>query len=114
MGNENSEIKTNSANPQNVYTTIRIYPGQDGRSYRLEIIEPEAKNGNRIDQKIALKILAVDNQFRDPQFLNMMQQSQQNPMGFMQGLFQRMFNAGGGGGMPPMMGGGGFPPMGFM
>lgn len=103
---ENGNNQEKQANT-NLFTTIRIYPGQDGQSYRLEILEPEAKNGQRIDQRIAMKIISVDNQFRDPQFLNMMNQSRQNPMGFMQGMFQRMF--GNGGGM-----GGGFPPMGFM
>lgn len=89
------------------YTTIRIYSGEDGQSYGLEILESDAKNGNRIDQKVAMQIVNLDKQLRDPQFVNMLQQSRQNPQGFMQGMMQRMF----GGGMPPMMGGG-FPPMG--
>ena len=89
------------------YTTIRIYSGEDGQSYGLEVLEQDAKNGNRIDQKVAMQIVALDKQLRDPQFVNMLQQSRQNPQGFMQGMMQRMF----GGGMQPMMGGG-FPPMG--
>lgn len=94
------------------FTTIRIYSGTDGQSYKLEVIEPEAKEGKRIDQVVAMRILAVDNQFRDPQFVNAIQQSRQNPMGFMQGMFQRMFGGGmGGGGMMPPMGGG-MPPFG--
>lgn len=96
----------------NVYTTIRIYPGNDGQSYTLEIVEPDAMEGKRIDQYIARKIVSVDNQFRDPQFVNMMAQSRQNPMGFMQGMVQRLMGGMGGmGGMMPPMGGN-MPPFG--
>ena len=110
--NENGNMNGQQMNQQKqvqakFYTTIRIYSGDDGQSYGLEILEPDAKNGNRIDQKVAMQIVALDKQLREPQFVNMLQQSRQNPQGFLQGMFQRMF----GGGMPPMMGGG-FPPMG--
>lgn len=102
--NENGGA-ANGAKAVHGYTTIRIIPGQDGQSYTLEILEQEAKNGNRIDQRVAGKILAMDQQFRDPNFINTLQQMRQNPQGMMQSLFQRMM----GGGMPPMMGG--FNPM---
>ena len=110
--NENGNMQQGNQNQQNkqtqerYYTVIRVYSGNDG--YGLELMNPEAKNGNRIDQKLAMLIMNLDKQLCDPNFVNMLKQSQQNPMGFMQGMFQRMF---GGGGMPPMMGGG-FPPMG--
>lgn len=107
-GNGNTN---NAKNAAHVYTTIRIIPGQDGQSYTLEILEAEAKNGNRIDQRVATKILAMDQQFRDPNFISTLQQMRQNPQGMLQSLMQRMM----GGGMPPMMGG--FNPMmggGFM
>ena len=112
MSNENGNNQpVGQIQPKQVqakfYTTIRIYSGDDGQSYGLEVVEPDAKNGNRIDQKVAMQILALDKQLREPQFVNMLQMSRQNPQGFMQGMMQRMF----GGGMPPMMGGG-FPPMG--
>ncbi len=107
-GNGNT---SNAKNTAHGYTTIRIIPGQDGQSYTLEILEAEAKNGNRIDQRVATKILAMDQQFRDPNFISTLQQMRQNPQGMLQSLMQRMM----GGGMPPMMGG--FNPMmggGFM
>lgn len=107
-GNGNA---SNAKNTAHGYTTIRIIPGQDGQSYTLEILEAEAKNGNRIDQRVATKILAMDQQFRDPNFISTLQQMRQNPQGMLQSLMQRMM----GGGMPPMMGG--FNPMmggGFM
>ncbi len=90
------------------FTTIKIIAGDDGKSYSMEIVESEAKNGNRIDQKVANWILQLDGRLRDPQAVNMIQQVQQNPQGIMQQMFQRMM---GGGMMPPM--GGGFNPMGM-
>ncbi|MBQ7404252.1 MAG: hypothetical protein IJW05_15090 [Lentisphaeria bacterium] len=111
MSNENGnsqpigQMKPNQVQAK-FYTTIRIYSGDDGETYGLQLVEPDAKNGNRIDQRIARQIINLDKQLREPQFVNMLQQSRQNPQGFMQGLMQRMF----GGGMP--MGGGRFPPMG--
>lgn len=90
------------------FTTLKITAGDDGKSYTMEIIEGDAKNGTRIDQKVAQMILRLDERMRDPQAVNMLQQAQQNPQGMMQQMFQRMM----GGGMPPMMGGGGgFNPM---
>lgn len=114
---ENGKDATNAQNAtmnggKGNFTTIRIYSGADGQSYKLEVVEPEAKEGKRIDQVVAMRILAVDNQFRDPQFMNAIQQSRQNPMGFMQGMFQRMLGGMGGGGMMPPMGGGNMPPFG--
>ena len=91
------------------FTTIKITAGDDGKSYAMEIVESEANNGNRIDQKVANWILQLDGRLRDPQAVNMIQQAQQNPQGIMQQMFQRMM--GGGGGMMPPMGGGGFNPM---
>lgn len=99
-------VSNTSSGKGNVYTTIRIYPGNDGQSYTLEIVEPDAMEGKRIDQYMARKIVAIDNQFRDPQFVSMIQQTRQNPMGFMQGMFQRLMGGMGGmGGMMPPMGG---------
>lgn len=120
MENGNGKVNSipqnavNNANSgkENIYTTIRIYPGNDGQSYTLEIVEPDAMEGKRIDQYMARKIVAIDNQFRDPQFVNMIQQTRQNPMGIIQGLLQRfMGGMGGMGGMMPPMGGG-MPPFG--
>lgn len=79
-------------------TTIKITAGDDAQSYKMEIVEADAKNGTRIDQKVANMILSLDCQMRDPNFVNMMQQARQNPQGMMQQMFQRMM----GGGMPPM------------
>lgn len=90
------------------FTTIKITAGDDGKSYQMEIVEADAKNGKRVDQKVANMILNLDQQMRDPNFVNMMQLARQNPQGMMQQMFQRMM----GGGMPPMMGGG-FNPMGM-
>lgn len=111
MSNENGnsqpvgQLKPNQVQAK-FYTTIRIYSGDDGQSYFMKILEPDAKNGKRIDQKLANLLISLDGPLGDPQFLNCIQQGQQNPQAFIRGIFQRMF----GGGMP--MGGGGFPPMG--
>ena len=111
---------TPNANPaqqgQNVaFTAVYIYPTPDGRNYTLEVRGDGNKNGNRIDQLVAQKIVAIDNQMRDPQVQNMLSQSRQNPMGVLQSLMQGMMMPQGfpgmGGGMMP---GGGFPPMGGM
>lgn len=84
------------------FTTIKITAGDDGNSYKMEIVEADAKNGKRIDQKVAQMVLRLDERMRDPQAVNMLQMAQQNPQGMMQQMFQRMMGAG----MPPMMGGG--------
>lgn len=83
------------------FTTIKITAGDDGNSYTMEIVEADAKNGKRIDQKVAQMVLRLDERMRDPQAVNMLQMAQQNPQGMMQQMFQRMM----GGGMSPMMGG---------
>lgn len=90
------------------FTTIRITASDDGKSYIMEIVENEAKNGTRIDQKVANWILQLDGRLRDPQAVSMIQQAQQNPQGMMQQMFQRMM---GGGMMSPFSGG--FNPMGM-
>lgn len=98
-----------NANQNKGFTTIKIIGGDDGTSYKMEIVEPDAKNGSRIDQKVANYILSLDNQMRDPNFVGMMQQARQNPQGLMQQMFQRFM----GGGMPMGGMGGGFNPMGM-
>lgn len=84
------------------FTTIKITAGDDGNSYTMEIVEADAKNGKRIDQKVAQMVLRLDERMRDPQAVNMLQMAHQNPQGMLQQMFQRMM----GGGMSPMMGGG--------
>ena len=99
-----------------VGTTIRITPTSDGQNYSMEIVEPEGKNGKRIDQLVAQRILNIDGQMRNPNVVTALQQGRQNPMGFLQGLMQNVmasrFAGGMPGGMMPQMGGNGFNPLG--
>lgn len=55
-------------------TTIKITPSADGKSYSLEIVEAEAKTGDRIDQRTAQMIKKMDDMMRDPQFMQAYQQ----------------------------------------
>ena len=62
-------------------TTIKIKTSPDGNNCSLEIVEEDAKTGNRMDQKIARLILELDDAMKNPQFLQalqvMMQQQNQ-------------------------------------
>lgn len=55
-------------------TTIKITASADGKNYSLEIVEAEAKTGDRIDQKTAQMIKKMDDMMRDPQFMQAYQQ----------------------------------------
>lgn len=103
--------KTNAS--VRVSTTIRIIPSNDGQNYQMEIVEPEAKNGKRIDQLVAQRIINIDGQMRNPNVVNALQQGRQNPMGFLQGIMQNVMASRFGnvmqGMMPPFNG---FNPMG--
>lgn len=93
-------------------TTIKITSNEDGQSYKMEIVEADAKNGTRLDQKVAQTILQMDERLRDPNTMSTIQQMRQNPQGMMQQMMQRMMGGMGGGGFNPMqmMGGGMMPP----
>lgn len=82
-------------------TTIKVKASPDGQNYTIEIVEEEAKNGDRIDQKTARAILQMDETLKSPQFMQAYQQQMQG---------QQMRRS-----MPPQMGfpaGGMFPPPG--
>jgi hypothetical protein len=55
-------------------TTIKIVASADGKNYSLEIVEAEAKTGDRIDQRTAQMIKKMDDIMRDPQFMQAYQQ----------------------------------------
>lgn len=80
-------------------TTIKIKLTDDGSSYTAEIVEPEARSGSRLDQKVAQNIIAYDNQLRQPQTQQMFQAFRQNPMAAMRQMMSQMM-AQGGNGMP--------------
>lgn len=80
-------------------TTIKIKLSDDGSSYTAEIVEPEARSGSRLDQKVAQNIIAYDNQLRQPQTQQMFQAFRQNPMAAMRQMMSQMM-AQGGNGMP--------------
>ena len=48
-------------------TTIKIKLNADGKSYTAEIVEADAKNGTRLDQRVAQTIIHMDERLRDPQ-----------------------------------------------
>ena len=80
-------------------TTIKIKLSDDGSSYTAEIVEPEARSGSRLDQKVAQNIIAYDTQLRQPQTQQMFQAFRQNPMAAMRQMMSQMM-AQGGNGMP--------------
>lgn len=80
-------------------TTIKIKLAADGNNYTMEIVEPDAKNGNRLDQKVAQTILKMDENLRKPETMQMLA----NPQGVMQNMMRRMMGGGFMGGMPGMM-----------
>jgi hypothetical protein len=82
-------------------TTIKIKLSDDGSSYTAEIVEPEARSGSRLDQKVAQNIIAYDTQLRQPQTQQMFQAFRQNPMAAMRQMMSQMMQ--GGGGMPGQM-----------
>ena len=55
-------------------TTIKITASADGKNYSLEIVEAEAKTGDRIDQRTAQMIKKMDDMMRDPNFMQAYQQ----------------------------------------
>lgn len=95
-------------------TTIKIKLSDDGSTYTAEIVEPEARSGSRLDQKVAQNIIAYDNQLRQPQTQQMFQAFRQNPIAAMRQMMSQMMQ---GGGMPGAMPGqmpGQMPPGGNM
>lgn len=58
-------------------TTIKIRVSPDGKHCYPEIVEEEAKTGDRIDQKVARLIIEMDKMLQDPQFMQAMQNMQQ-------------------------------------
>lgn len=82
-------------------TTIKIKLAADGNNYTMEIVEADAKQGNRLDQKVAQTILKMDENLRKPETAQMLA----NPQMVMQNFMRRMMGGGGfmGGGMPGMM-----------
>lgn len=87
-------------------TTIKIKLSEDGTSYTAEIVEPEARSGSRLDQKVAQNILAYDNQLRQPHTQQMFQAFRQNPMAAMRQMMSQMMSQQNGmpGTMPPQGG----------
>jgi hypothetical protein len=83
-------------------TTIKIKLSDDGSSYTAEIVEPDARSGSRLDQKVAQNIITYDNQLRQPQTQQMFQAFRQNPMAAMRQMMAQMM-AQGGNGIPGQM-----------
>jgi hypothetical protein len=79
-------------------TTIKIRLASDGNNYTMEIMEADAKQGTRLDQKVAQTILKMDENLRKPETMQMLA----NPQAVMQNMMRRMM----GGGMGGFMGGG--------
>ncbi len=50
-------------------TTLKVKASPDGKSCVVEIVEEEAKTGDRIDQKAAQMIVQMDEMLRNPEFL---------------------------------------------
>lgn len=78
-------------------TTIKIRLAADGNNYTMEIVEADAKQGTRLDQKVAQTILKMDENLRKPETMQMLA----NPQAVMQNMMRRMMGGGGMmGGMP--------------
>ena len=77
-------------------TTIIIEA--DGDKYTMNIVEPDGKSGDRLDQRVAQNILRMDENLRRPETMQMLQ----NPQAALRSMMGRML---GGGMMPGMMGG---------
>lgn len=80
-------------------TTIKIRLAADGNNYTMEIVEADAKQGGRLDQKVAQTILKMDENLRKPETMQMLA----NPQMAMQNMMRRMMGGGMMGGMPGMM-----------
>lgn len=80
-------------------TTIKIRLAADGNNYTMEIVEADAKQGGRLDQKVAQTILKMDENLRKPETVQMLA----NPQMVMQNVMRRMMGGGMMGGMPGMM-----------
>lgn len=78
-------------------TTIKIKLSADGNNYTMEIVESDAKQGTRLDNRVAQTILKMDENLRKPETMQMLA----NPQSVMQNLMRRMM--GGMPGMPGMM-----------
>lgn len=103
MSNQNNQPQPQSNTQQGqAYTLIKITPSADGRQCSLSFVNAGDQNGNRIDQVMGRFILSLDQRLQDPQFVQMLNASQQNPQGFIQNIMRQMM---GGGMMPPQMGG---------
>jgi hypothetical protein len=111
-----STAQPQTAPTEPAFTLIKITPTADGRQCTLSFVNSGDQNGNRIDQQMGRFILSLDQKLQNPQFVQMLTASQQNPQGFIQNVMRQMFAGGMGGGMMPPMGGmmpqGGNPPMG--
>lgn len=77
-------------------TTIKIRLAADGNNYTMEIVEADAKQGTRLDQKVAQTILKMDENLRKPETMQMLA----NPQAVMQNMMRRMMGGFMGGGMP--------------
>lgn len=77
-------------------TTIKIRLAADGNNYTMEIVESDAKQGTRLDQKVAQTILKMDENLRKPETMQMLA----NPQAVMQNMMRRMMGGFMGGGMP--------------
>lgn len=89
-------------------TTIRIKA--NGDKYTMEIVEPDAKSGDRLDQRVAQNIIRMDENLRRPETMQMLAGMQQNPQAALRSMMGRMMGMGSpmGGMMPgPGMFGGG-------
>lgn len=81
-------------------TTIKIKLAADGNDYTMEIVEADAKQGTRLDNRVAQTILKMDENLRKPETMQMLA----NPQAVMQNMMRRMMGGGGMmGGMPGMM-----------
>ena len=58
-------------------TTLKVKASPDGKSCVVEIVEEEAKTGDRIDQKAARVIVKMDEMLRNPEFMQRLEAMQQ-------------------------------------
>lgn len=107
----NTQTQAEQPKPQaqaQAYTLIKVTPTPDGRQCTLSFVNAEDQNGQRIDQQMGRFILSLDQKLQDPQFVQMLTVSQQNPQGFIQNILRQMMG-GGMGMMPPQQMGGMMP-----
>ena len=86
-------------------TTLKIKLNAAGDDVEFELLEKEAENGDRLDQRVARLLIELNKNIRDPRF---MQACQQNMNGSPQGVrWNQPMRPGPMGGFPP------FPPGGW-